>query len=393
MVRRILFCALAAFCAVFAGCTGGWQSNELAIPTIHFQNGGTSAVSPQFSALDGAVPGGAQVTYIGDVVILRGIHFRPDMKVFFGMNNALARRPDSIFTTTREYMPDTPFVYIDPVTGERTILEVEAPMEFTHTQEVRITIPAGLACNSAFTNPILRLFGDKGSSVPLADLYYVVGPRCITTTPNKGVDIGGFDVTVHGDFFSPYTQVAFRYRDPADGIVKIKGDSAVTDIAELFIDRHTLVVPNWPGIVPDSTHGLARELKIDLLLYESIDEIVGSIALEPSLDGRPPCSLLRPESREVVLQPKGVRNSEKANAFTFLPTGVTDYPSIAGIVPEFGSEIGGNTVIVHGDQFDAFTADISNPADPGVGIECPPTRASSSGRSGSPSSIARPSWS
>ncbi len=372
MERRNLFCAMAAFCAAIAGCGGTFSSNEMAIPFVHIQNGGTSAVSPQFSALGGGVPAGAQVTFIGDVIVLRGIHFRPTMKVYFGLNNQLARRPNSLLTTIREYLPETPFVYEDPITGDKTTLEVAVPFEYTHTQEVRVTIPPALACNAAFTNPILRLYGDDGSSFPLSDIYFIVGPRCIATTPNRGVDIGGFDVIVHGDFLSPYTQVAFRYLDPADGIVKVIGDTPGTDITEHYVDRHTLIVPRWPGVVPDSTHGLAKELKADLLLYESIDDIVGSIALEPGLDGEPPCSNLPLVGRELTLERKGVRNSEKANAFTFLPTGTTDYPSIAGIVPEFGSEIGGNTVVIHGDQFDAFTADLSNPADPGVGVECPP---------------------
>jgi hypothetical protein len=50
---------------------------------------------------------------------------------------------------------------------------------------------------------------------------------------------------------------------------------------------------------------------------------------------------------------------------------VTDYPLIEGITPESGPEIGGNTVIVHGQQFDAFSVTV-NTSDPGFGIECPP---------------------
>ncbi|MHC5050132.1 MAG: IPT/TIG domain-containing protein, partial [Planctomycetota bacterium] len=47
-------------------------------------------------------------------------------------------------------------------------------------------------------------------------------------------------------------------------------------------------------------------------------------------------------------------------------------PSIASVLPESGPEIGGNTVVIHGDQFDAFSVDISDPNNPGIGIECPP---------------------
>ena len=120
------------------------------------------------------------------------------------------------------------------------------------------------------------------------------------------------------------------------------------------------------------TYGLAEELEADLLLFESIDEIAGNLALEPGLGGRRPCAALEPESPEAPLARMGVRNSEKAKAFTFLPSGVTDFPRIDGITPEQGSEIGGNTVIIVGQQFDAFSVDLSDPTNPGFGIECPP---------------------
>jgi len=351
MDRRQYFAALLLLTVVFSGCTNG----SLSIPRIQANNGGTPAVSPQFGFLGGGIPDGVQVAFIGDVVLLRGVQFRPDMRVFIGMNNLLARRPDSLLTTERHLLPGEPFVYTDPVTAEKTILEVESIMEFTHQFEVRITIPPAVACNDDFTNPIVRLYGDAGSSFPEADLYYIVGPRCTALTPMKGVDIGGYDVTVHGDFFSPSTHVGFRYRDPTDGTIKVLGTTAATDINELWIDRHTMVIPNWPGIVPDSLHGLARELEVDVLLFEAIDE----------LSTPPTCDPLRPESSEVKLETHGVRNSEKAGGFVFLPTGVTDYPRIEGLLPESGSEMGGNTVIIHGQQFDGFTAER-------VGIECPP---------------------
>ena len=200
----------------------------------------------------------------------------------------------------------------------------------------------------------------------------MVGPLGVALTPRRGLDIGNYAVTVHGDFFSPYTQVAFRYVDPADGQTKILGNTPETDIPELFIDRFTLVVPDWPGVVPNSTLGLAEPLDVDLLLYESIDAIASNLGLEPNLGGVAPSAALQPHAAQAPLILDGVRNSEKANAFTFLPTGVTDYPLIEGVTPESGSEIGGNTVIIHGQQFDAFTTDISDPNNPGIGIECPP---------------------
>ena len=225
-------------------------SNELPIPNIEILNGGTSSVSPQFGALGGGIPDGRQVTFVDDVVVLRGVHFRPDMKAFLGLNIQLAYRPDSLMTTDRFRLPDAPFVYSDPVTGQKTVLEVEVPIEYSREGEVRIGIPASVACSAAMTNPIVRLYGDSGSSVPTADVYHVVGPRAIALTPRQGLDLGDYSVTLHGDFFSPYTQIAIRYLDPADGLIKVVGDSVADDITEEFVDRHTLIVPNWPGWFP-----------------------------------------------------------------------------------------------------------------------------------------------
>lgn len=371
MSRRLRLCVAGVLGLLLVGCGAG--KGELSIPRAFYNNAGTSSASPQFAAIGGGVPEGVQATFVNDTLLLRGEHFRLSMKVFFGMNSALARRPDSIFTTARHLLPGTPFVYTDPVTSQQTILEVEAKsIEFVNGNEIRVKIPPEVACSPNFTNPIVRFYGGDGSSVPADDLLHVVGPRCIALTPNKGLDVGGFAVTLHGDFFSPYTQVAFRYVDPATGNTHVVGNTPATDIVELFVDRHTMVIPNWPGVVPNSTLGLADELPVDLLLFENIDSINGSLQLEPDFGGVSPCSSLLPESPEAPLQYNGVRNSEKAEAFVFLPTGVTDYPSIAGITPESGTEVGGNTVVIHGDQFDAFSADISDPDNPGIGIECPP---------------------
>jgi len=368
MARSLALCAAVSLLVV-AGCGGG---GELPIPRIHFNNAGTPAVSPQFAALGGGIPADVQATFIGDVVVLRGIHFRRDMKIFFGLNIDLARRPDSLFTLPRHELPGEPFAYVDPVTGERTVLEVEGEVEFTNAQEVRVTIPAAVACHPAFTNPIVRVFGEAGSSPPVTGLFHVVGPRCIAVTPRQGLDVGGFAVTVHGDFFSPWTQVALRYTDPASGETVLAGDTPGTDIPERFVDRHTLVVPDLPGVVPDSTLGLAEELEVDVVLLENVDRIAANPALEPELGGAAPCDALQPSGAEVELQPRGVRNCTLAAGFTFLPTGVSDVPDVAGITPESGPEVGGNTVVIHGDRFDAFTADLSDPDNPGVGIECPP---------------------
>lgn len=367
MFRRTSLAVLTAMMVILAGC-GGSSSSELAVPAVAVSNSGTSQVSPSFinAGLEGAVPAGVQVAFVGDVVALRGENFGGNTRAFLGMNNELAKRPNSLLTTVRHLLPADPFVYTDPVTGQKTILEIETKVEVSHSGEIRIVIPPAVACSDAFSNPIVRFYGTDGSSFPRADVLFIVGPRCIALAPNKGVDIGGFDVTLHGDFISPFTQIAFRYVDPADGLTKVIGDTVATDIEEFFVDRHTLVVQNWPGVVPNSTFGLAEPLEVDILIFENIDEIAAA-GPDPS-----PCSGLTQESPDAPLMPNGVRNSEKIGGFTFLPTGVTDYPSIAGIVPESGTELGGNTVIIHGDQFDAFTADISNPNDPGIGIECPP---------------------
>jgi len=368
-MSRSSFVGAAVLTAVFlGGCDFG---GEKTVPVASIQSASTSLVSVLARVLAGSVPEGSQIAFVGDLVHLRGFHFRPDMKVYFGMNNDLARRPDSLLTTIRELLPVTPFVYHDPITGEDTILEVETTFEYVTETEVIISVPPSVACNAAFTNPIIRMYGDSGSSFPVTDIYYVTGPHFTAATPKEGVDTGDFSVIVHGDFFSPYTQVAVRYRDPADGIVKTIGDSAATDVKEHFIDRHTLVVPNWPAVVPNSTLGLAKELLADILLFESIEEIVSNVALEPGLNGEGACERLQPEGA-VPLAPKGVRNFEALGAFTYLPTGVTAPPLIQGITPESGPEVGGNTVVVVGQQFDAFTVDLSDPSDPGFGVECPP---------------------
>ena len=384
MIRKIVFSTTLAIAMVVGGCSGG--TTDLAVPAVIVVNGGTSAVSPQF-ALAGAVPAGVQVAFIGDVVILRGRFMTPGTRVFLGMNNELARRPDSLLTTVRHLLPGDPFVYTSPEPGgQKTLLEVEVEVEFNSDTEVRITIPPQVACTTAFTNPIVRLYGDAGSSFPETDVYFIVGPRCVVLNPKKGIDIGGFSVTVHGDFFSPWTQIAFRYLEPdpidpqnvktitiGDGLDQAGEPDVNDDIVEIYIDRHTLVIPDWPGVVPNSTFGLAEELPVDVLIYENIDFIAGNAGLEPSLGGIAPCSTLTQNRTAAPLVFDGARNQTiKLGAFTFIPTGVTDYPFIAGITPESGAKVGGNTVVVHGFEFDAFSVDLSDTSSPGFGIECPP---------------------
>jgi len=367
MVRRVIFCATVVMVLLVAGCDRGY---ELKIPQAYEAASTTSKFSPVLGPI-GGVPSGVQVTFIGDSVAVLGKNFTGGMKAFIGMNTDLAFRPNSIMTTDRHILPDTPFVYTDPVSDEETILEIEAGVEFASEGRIFVMIPASVACSAAFTNPILRFWGSDGSSLPIVDVLHIVGPQCVALAPKRGLDIGDFTVTVHGEFLSPWTQIAIRYRDPMTGKIVVKGNTLQTDITEFFIDRNTMVIPSMPGVVPNSTLGLAEPLDADLLLYESIDEIAASIVAEPALNGDAPCSTLRPEG-EVPLNPNGTRNSEFNDKLTFLPTGVTDFPSIASVLPESGPEIGGNTVVIHGDQFDAFSADISDPNNPGIGIECPP---------------------
>ena len=78
-------------------------------------------------------------------------------------------------------------------------------------------------------------------------------------------------MTVNRDLFSPWTQNAFRYLDPADDQTKVVGNTAANDIVEIYIDRHTLVIPDWPGVVSNSTFGLAEELPTDVMIFENID--------------------------------------------------------------------------------------------------------------------------
>ncbi|MHC5050824.1 MAG: hypothetical protein ACYTGK_09460, partial [Planctomycetota bacterium] len=352
MGRRIAFCATVVVASLVAGCS---KSNELQIPLPQEAGTSTSKFSPVLGRL-GGVPTGVQVTFIGDSFEILGKNFSPGIKAFLGMNTDLAFRPNSLMTSDRHILPDKPFVYTDPVSDEETILEVEADVEYASANKIIVTIPPAVSCSATFTNPIVRFWGGDGSSLPVVDLLHIVGPQFIAAAPKRGLDIGDFTVTVHGEFFSPWTQVAIRYRDPMTGNVVVKGNTLATDITEFFIDRNTMVIPSMPGVVPNSTLGLAEPLDADVLLFENIDEIATSIVAEPTLNGDPPCNALRPEG-DVPLNPNGTRNSEFNDKLTFLPTGVTDFPSIASVLPESGPEIGGNTVVIHGDQFDAFSVD------------------------------------
>ncbi|MHC4450748.1 MAG: IPT/TIG domain-containing protein [Planctomycetota bacterium] len=364
---------LTVLAVVFAfGCGGDGVNTDLDFPAADLTNPGTSKVSSQIANLAGGVPEGRRVTFIGDEIVIQGKKFIPGLVTLFGVDHEIQYRPNSLFTTPRHLLPNGPFIYTDPSNGEEIKTEVAVDIEFFTPSDVRISVPGAVACTDLLTNPTLRFFGTDGSSFPVADVLHVVGPVCIAITPNKIPDVGGDSVIVHGDFFSLYTQIAFRYVDPATDEVVVVGADPGTDINEIFIDRHTLVIPEFPGVVPNSNLGLAEELKVDILVFENIESISSNEELEPALNGIGACGVLSQAAPDIPITENGVRNSEKKDGFKFLPTGVTDYPSIAGIVPEFGSEIGMNTVIIHGDQFDGFTVDLSDLDRPGIGIECPP---------------------
>jgi len=371
MFRKLVRALSVVAIALTTAC-GGSGVTDLNFPSADLAHSGTSAVSAQVLNLDGGVPDGRRITFLGDEIQLRGENFRPELVVFFGANLPIQHRPDSLYTTPRHLLPKTPFIYTDPVTKEQTQTEIEAPFVFRTADDSLVSVPSAVACTNALTNPTLRFYGEDGSSFPTEDVFHVVGPVAIALTPNKIPDVGGDSVIVHGDFFSVYTQIAFRYTRPSDGTVVVVGAKATDDIREIFIDRHTLIIPEFPGVVPNSNLGLAEELTVDILVFENIEEITSNVELEPALGGKGACFGLQGQD-EIPIVLNGVRNSERKDGLTFLPTGVTDYPSIAGVLPEWGSEIGGNTVVIHGDQFDGFTVDLdTNPERPGIRIECPP---------------------
>jgi len=172
MQRRIRLCVTVGLLCWLAGCGGG----RIPFPSLYQTSGGTTGVSPAFGQA-GAVPQGLQVVFLSDVILVRGSYFIPGIKVFFGMNGEIARRPNSLMTTDRHLLPETPFVYTDPVTQQETILEVEADVQYISKGELLVTIPPACACSPLFTNPVVRLYGEAGSSIPETDVYYIVGTK------------------------------------------------------------------------------------------------------------------------------------------------------------------------------------------------------------------------
>ena len=187
MSRTTLTCLVVATVLGLAGC--GSSSGDARIPAASILGSGTSVVSPQGAALAASVPQGSQIAFIGDVVRVRGINFTPPApplgtvgepggKVFIGMNNAVARQQNSLLTTPRENLPHEPFVFASPINpGQNTVLEVQAAYEFISQFEILVTIPPGVACSTAFNDPVLRFLGDPvpGSSDPVTGVFHIVG--------------------------------------------------------------------------------------------------------------------------------------------------------------------------------------------------------------------------
>ena len=134
-------CVVALIALTFIGCGSGsgaepgggsnvpGPSAPLALG-IQGVDGDSDAAGLAASFASG-VPQGARLTFVGDRVTLMGEGFSPQMRIFLGMNNAIARRENSLLSSEVEDLPSGPFVYVDPdATTSRTILEVEATFEF-----------------------------------------------------------------------------------------------------------------------------------------------------------------------------------------------------------------------------------------------------------------------
>ncbi|MHC4953299.1 MAG: IPT/TIG domain-containing protein [Planctomycetota bacterium] len=346
--------------------SGGGSASALALLSVADQEGATSGLS-----VGGGTPQGAVVTWIGQTVRIDGEGFSEDMRVFFGMNNALARAESSLLTTDAADLPAGPFVYTDPDSAVETILEVEATFTFVSENVIDVQVPAGLACSQDFSpagGPVLRLTDEDGSSEPATDILFIVGPQAFALDRTRGSESGGYPVAIFGERFSPNTQVAIRFTDPTTGTTRVLGDgetsngalNADDDLAEQIVDSRTIVVPSWPtpGVA------LAGDLTVDVLVYENIESIA---AEDPSL-GRA-CQSLEPEG-DVELNATGSRNFELLASFVYASVVGAAPPLVDSVSPVDGSVLGGELVVVRGGNFDGDTIDLGG-ANPGVRIEMP----------------------
>ena len=315
------------------------------------------------------VPQGAVTTYIGQKVKIKGEGFSEGMRLFFGMNNDLAREADSLLTADAADLPTGPFTYTDPDTATETILEVEADFTFISETEVEVTIPPALSCTPDFSpagGPVLRVTDENGSSEPVTGVLFIVGPEAIAVDRNRGPEAGGYSVVLYGSRFTRNTQIAIRLTDPSSGDTRVLGDgdtsngalNADDDIAEQLVDGNTIVIPNWP--TPGAP--LSAELVVDILVFENIE----SIAANDAALGRA-CEDLEPEG-DVELNAKGSRNFELTSAFTYLPATATGLPVVTSVSPSSGSVVGGDVAVVRGSGFDGDTIDLANG---GLRVEIP----------------------
>ncbi|MHC4848873.1 MAG: hypothetical protein ACYTEG_10515, partial [Planctomycetota bacterium] len=340
------------------------SASQLAIRSV--------AQEAEAPSIGDGIPQGVVVASIGQTVRITGEGFSEDMRFFFGMNNALAKEDDSLLTADAEDLPADPFVYTDPDSGTETILEVEAEFTYVSTTAVDVVVPTALSCTPDFSpsgGPVLRVTDENGSSEPVTDVMFIVGPRAYALDPTQGAEAGGYSVVIFGDNFSPSTQVAIRFKDPVSGNTRILGDgetnngalNADDDLIEQLVDSSTIVIPNWPTPgVP-----LGAELEVDVLFYENID----SLAANDSDLGRA-CAALEPEG-DVELNESGSRNFELLRSFSFIPAVASGLPAIDSLAPGEGSVVGGDVVVIRGANFDGNTIDLSDADLPGIRIEIP----------------------
>ena len=86
MSRKLIICLTLLVGVVAMGCSG-----EVGVPRAEVFGAGTSSQSPSAIAFAGVVPAGMRITHLGDVILLQGMHFTPDVRIFVGRDNQLAR--------------------------------------------------------------------------------------------------------------------------------------------------------------------------------------------------------------------------------------------------------------------------------------------------------------
>ena len=92
LLRRVTVLAIAfAF-----GCGGDGINTDLSFPETDLANSTTSDVSSQVLNLASGVPEGRRITFLGDEIVISGKNYVPNLKVMFGVNHEIQRRPNSL---------------------------------------------------------------------------------------------------------------------------------------------------------------------------------------------------------------------------------------------------------------------------------------------------------